>query len=165
MTATMQKPSDAPARGGGEPIMLAPGEGHAVHPLGMDMSVKARGAQTGGGLTVIEWTGRSGEKAPPAVHADDDEAFYVLEGEFTIQVGERKLRATAGSFAYVPRGTLHNISCEGDQPGRVLMIFTPGRMDRFFQEIAALPPGPPDFAKLIGISARYGTSHPTAPSH
>src|SRR5262245_33877203 len=123
-------------------IMLAPGDGRTVHPLGMDMSVKASGAQTAGGLTVIEWNAAPGELSPPAIHADDDEAFYVLDGEFTIQVGERTMRATAGSFVYVPRGTLHVVSYEGTSIGRVLMIFTPGRMDRFFDQLAALPPGP-----------------------
>jgi len=43
-----------------------------------------------------EITVRAGEGSPWHVHPDEDEWFYVLEGEFTVYVGDRRLSLPAG---------------------------------------------------------------------
>lgn len=40
-------------------------------------------------------------------HSREDEAFYVLEGEFSFPYGNSKIKASKGEFAYVPRGEFH----------------------------------------------------------
>jgi mannose-6-phosphate isomerase-like protein (cupin superfamily) len=44
-------------------------------------------------------------------HADEDELFLVIRGEFDMQLreadGEHRRRVRAGEFIIVPRGTLH----------------------------------------------------------
>ena len=60
----------------------------------------------------------------------------MLEGELTVRAGEQTLQAPAGSFVVIPRGVVHQPSNPSNQPARVLLIFSPGGMDRFFIEAA-----------------------------
>ena len=57
---------------------------------------------------------RAGEGSPWHVHPDEDEWFYVLEGEFTFYVGETRLSLPAGSFAFGPKGVPHTFIAETD---------------------------------------------------
>ena len=70
--------------------LLGKDEGEAHWLLGMLEIVKISGADTGGEYGLLEVTVRAGEGSPWHVHPDEDEWFYVLEGEFTIYVGERE---------------------------------------------------------------------------
>src|SRR3954463_16777617 len=63
--------------------LLAEDEGEAYWLLGMLEIVKIGGADTGGEYGLLEITVRAGEGSPWHVHPDEDEWFYVLEGEFT----------------------------------------------------------------------------------
>jgi glyoxylate utilization-related uncharacterized protein len=68
--------------------------------------------------------------------------WYVLEGHFRFQADETLFDAPAGSFVFIPRGTHHCFQNTADQPARILVMFTPAGMERFFEQLAALPPGP-----------------------
>jgi mannose-6-phosphate isomerase-like protein (cupin superfamily) len=57
------------------------------------------------------------------VHRRHVESFYVLEGELAVMLGERELRAGAGSWLQVPPGVPHAVSSTG--PSRVLNLHTP----------------------------------------
>jgi quercetin dioxygenase-like cupin family protein len=83
--------------------LLGKDEGEAHWLLGMLEIVKISGADTGGEFGLLEVTVRVGEGSPWHVHPEEDEWFYVLEGEFTVYVGERRLSLPAGAFAFGPR--------------------------------------------------------------
>ena len=91
-----------------------PGEGEAHWLLGMLEVVKVCGADTGGEFGLLEVTVRAGEGSPWHVHRGEDEWFYVLEGEFTVWVGDTKHSLTPGSFAFGPRGVPHTFYGETD---------------------------------------------------
>ncbi len=112
-----------------------PGEGRRLWVVGDTMTVKATAAQTGGSLSVIEVLAAPGGGPPPHVHADEDEIWFVLDGEFEILHGEETLRLGPGGFAFVPRGTLHRFENVSDTPSRVLIAFTPGGFEEFFFEV------------------------------
>ncbi len=59
----------------------------------------------------------------PHVH-QHTEAFYVLEGELTFQVGAERETITigAGGFVAAPPGVAHSFRTAGDQPARWLII-------------------------------------------
>ena len=67
-------------------------EGEARWWLGALAIIKATAADTGGSLTVLDVTDPPGVKAPMHVHHREDEAFWVLEGDVTFEVGARRLR-------------------------------------------------------------------------
>jgi len=136
-------------------IVLPPGGGKVLHVLGNQWTMKAGREDTGGPIAVLEATFQSKTGAPAHLHRQHEEAFYVLEGEFIFRLGTQTVKATAGTFVFVPREMPHAFENVGNQPGRVLGIMTPGGYERFFEELAQLPPGPPDMAKFQAIFEKY----------
>jgi len=144
--------------------MLGKGEGEAYWLLGMLEIVKISGADTGGAYGLIEVTVRAGEGSPWHVHPDEDEWFYVLEGEFTVHVGEQRLSLTPGSFALGPKGVPHTFFGETDG-AKALIGFQPFHFEGFLHEVGepaterVLPPpltAPPDLERLLPIAERNG---------
>jgi quercetin dioxygenase-like cupin family protein len=148
---SMQKET-GPHAGG---IVLPPGGGTVLHVLGIQWTLKAGVEDTGGPIAVLEATFQPKTGAPAHLHRQHEETFYVLEGEFIFQLGTQTVKATAGTFVFVPRELPHAFENIGNQPGRVLGIMTPGGYERFFEELAQLPPGPPDMAKFQRIFEKY----------
>lgn len=78
-------------------------------------------------FVVREWALRPypGDQAPPHVHFEADEAFYVLDGELEVLVGERRTVVPAGTLVMVPRGTTHTFATVGDAGARILVVMAP----------------------------------------
>ena len=66
--------------------------------------IKASAADTGGRMTIVEVTEPPGAEAPLHVHHREDEAFWVLDGEVTLDIGGNTVAARAGDYASA-RGT------------------------------------------------------------
>jgi hypothetical protein len=88
----------------------------------------------------------------------------VLEGEFTVYVGEQRLSLPAGAFAFGPRGVPHTFIAETDG-AKVLIGFLPFHFEGFLREVGelaterVLPPPleeAPDMGRLIPIAERNG---------
>jgi mannose-6-phosphate isomerase-like protein (cupin superfamily) len=121
------------------PITVGPGEGATVQgPAGGPLTFKARGDQTGGALTAVENVIAPGDGPPAHVHAAEDEFWWVVEGDLRFLLGDEIATTTTGSFVFVPRGTRHCFQNVGDQPARLLVMFTPSGMERFFDDFAEL---------------------------
>src|SRR3954454_5666528 len=144
--------------------LLGKDEGEAYWLLGMLEIVKISGAATDGKYGLVEVTVRAGEGSPWHVHPDEDEWFYVLEGEFTVYVGERRLSLAPGSFAFGPKGVPHTFIGETDG-AKALIGFQPFHFEGFLREVGepaaerVLPSRldvPPDRARLLPIAERNG---------
>lgn len=101
---------------------------------------------------------------PPHRHGDQDEAFYVLEGEVELTLGNETFIATPGTFAFVPRGRRHAFANPTSEAASLLAITTPSGFEGFFQEEGGLvtdPDNPPpprtDFREIAPIAARFDT--------
>jgi quercetin dioxygenase-like cupin family protein len=153
---------------------VGPGEGRAIWFLRNRMNVKATADTTGGAFGLIESFMPPGFSPPLHVHHGEDESFYVLEGEVTMQCGAQRFRATAGAFVFLPRDIPHTFVVEGDRPARMLTLLTPGGGEGFFieggrePERDGLPPAvPPDIERLKRVSVSYKAEivgPPIAPS-
>ena len=98
------------------------------------MFLKVRDANTAGAYCVFDNVLPAGSPGPtPHRHQRHDETFYVLEGELRVRVERDVFTASPGSFVIVPRGAVHQPSNPGPQPTRVLLTFSPGGMDGFFE--------------------------------
>jgi mannose-6-phosphate isomerase-like protein (cupin superfamily) len=72
-----------------------------------------------------------GAHGPEAhVHADEDDAFYILDGELTFLLDEGEVPAPQGTFVLVPPGVNHTFLNPLDTPTRVLNIHAPAGFDR-----------------------------------
>src|SRR3954447_52852 len=99
------------------------------------MALKATGEETGGIFSLLEASEPPGFGPPLHIHHDAAEAFYVLEGEYTIFVDEREFLCSAGSFVYIPAGKVHGFRV-GDRASRKLNLYTPAAMVGYFDEIS-----------------------------
>jgi mannose-6-phosphate isomerase-like protein (cupin superfamily) len=135
------------SRGG---IVLGAGEGKTISVLGNPYTYKAAKEETGGAYALIEHT-VAGDGPPPHIHTTEEEAFYILEGELNVVVGDRTVTATAGAFVLVPRGTVHTYSKTGAASAKILVIISPAGFEKFFEEIA----GPPDLEKIKTLAPKY----------
>ena len=114
MNKTQQSEEKAAVTFPDRAIVLSAGEGKVVSVLGDRYTYKAVGEQTGGAYGLVETAVPVGSSGPPPhIHPGEDEAFCVLDGEVTVLIGDRTITATAGSFAFVPRGMVHTFSNRG----------------------------------------------------
>ena len=108
-----------------------------------------------GGLSVVEI--RHHAKGGPGrhVHFDQEEWFYVLEGEYVFEVGQARFRLKPGDSAFGPRNVPHVWAFVGDQIGRILFIFTPaGQIEAFFRDPGkadAIIPQDPAYFRAYGM--------------
>jgi quercetin dioxygenase-like cupin family protein len=144
------------------PYALAREEGQAVWFLGTLVIVKATDEQTGGAFGLIDNVLPVGFSSPYHVHRNEDESFYVVEGEMTFYVGEERVKAGPGAWLYGPREIPHGFEVEGTAPARILLLNTPAGFEGFPVEVGepakelALPPAePPDMERLMAIAAKY----------
>ena len=120
-------------------IILGPGEGRTIP--GTDaITLIATAEETGGSIGVFEDTTSPGDGPPRHVHYSSDELLYVLEGEFLFLVGERQEQVSAGTYVFVPRGTVHAFKVIGSERGRLLSAFIPGGPEEAFEEFVKLRP-------------------------
>lgn len=140
------------------------GEGKALWMLGGLYEVKVAADESGGALTIMEMTIPPGMGPPPHTHPGG-EAVYVLEGAAYYSIAGVKHEGGPGTLFYIPAGTVENFEPAGDAPLRVLVTYTPGGVDRFFEEagepakervIPPAPTGSPDVERLATVGARYG---------
>jgi len=147
-----------------EPIALGPGEGEARWFLGSLAIIRSSAATTGGRVAVIEHLGPRGSGSPLHVHHNEDEWFYVIDGELTFWIGGRVVTAPAGAFVYGPRGIPHTFMVSSSE-ARFLLVTEPAGFEGFLRalsepaerlEIPPAPTVPPDPAPMVALAADYG---------
>lgn len=89
------------------------------------------------------------------LHVAQDEWFYVVEGEFVIEIGARRTELSAGDSVLAPRQVPHVWAHVGEGKGRLLVSFTPaGLMEAFFREVTkakAMAPQDPALWRAYGM--------------
>lgn len=143
---------------------VAPGDGTKLWVLSELVAFIAGAEETGGRYALTDSLVPPGGEAPRHTHEREDEAFWVLEGELEILVGEDRFLAGPGAFAHLPRGVPHAYRNAGDSDARFLTLMVPAGLERFFKEVgtpatytSTPPPGDEaDLARVIEIASRYG---------
>ncbi len=132
-------PTDRPALpGSGQPVFVAPNTGEILNVLGIPVEVLLNATQSDGQMSLFISHDAPGQGVPQHIHRREDESFYVLEGEYLLQIGEEIEQVGAGTFAHCPRGVRHAYKSVGENPGRLLVITTPGGFEGFFRDVDAL---------------------------
>ena len=121
-------------------------------PLGSPATVRARTENTAGALALIDVIVPSKSGPRLHVHAKEDELWIVLDGDLRFKADSEIMMAPSGSVVFVPRGVRHCFQNMGEQDAHILVLFTPSGMERFFEEIGRLPPGPIDAATRRSIA-------------
>jgi quercetin dioxygenase-like cupin family protein len=146
------------------PVAIASDEGEARWWFGGLAVIKATAADTGGQFTIIDVTEPPGAEAPLHVHHREDEAFWILEGDVTLEVGDATIEASAGDYAFGPRDIPHRYTV-GPNGCRMLFICTPAGFEDMVREMSepaaerTLPPPSdeePDMERVAAVAQKYG---------
>jgi quercetin dioxygenase-like cupin family protein len=120
------------------------------------------GEETGGAYFAMEAYVPPGGGPPPHIHRNEDETFYVVEGQVEILLGDELVTAGVGDFVNVPRGRVHRFHNSGAEPMRMILTFTPAGIEKFFEETLerALDTSLPTPDNVDEVAARYVAAAP-----
>lgn len=145
-----------------QPYIFAENEGKAVWFLGTLQTFKATGDVTANAFTLVECLMPPGFTPGPHIHHEEDEAFYILDGEITVTAGGQTWTARPRSFVFLPRGIEHVFVVGESAPARILQITHPSGFEHFSAEMGEPaqapvipPPQQPDLQKLAQLAEKY----------
>ncbi len=136
--------------------------------LGHHQAHKIDSQQTSGAFSIWIETVPAESAGPPFHrHQQEDEVFYVLEGEITFMDEAGEIQAPQGTLLYSPRGTWHGFRNDQRTPARMLIFVTPGGLEGYFQTINSSstkskvgtlpsPINPEDVEKALSFAPEYG---------
>ena len=122
-----------------------------VHPNDLKISSK----DTEGELSVFEFTGLDKIGPQLHIHFNQDEIFYVVDGEYRFQVGEETKVLKAGDTIFLPRNIQHTWLQLTDKGKLVYFLQPAGKMEEFFNYMNALKSKPTD-EELDRIHKEHG---------
>src|ERR1700733_9799789 len=125
--------------------------------------VKATTASTGGAYSLLYQISPPGHATPYHLHHEEDEAFYVLDGEYTFICDGKKAILGPGGYIFLPRRIPHGIRCTGSTPSTMLILAMPGtgfvgmmiEMAEPAKDRVLPPVTKPDIEKLTMLCAKY----------
>jgi quercetin dioxygenase-like cupin family protein len=108
-----------------KPIIVPPGEGHRYG----NVEFLCRTTDSPRfNLGIITFA--AGRELESHVHDEEDDSFYILDGELTFLLGDEEVRAPAGTFVLIPPGVEHGFRNDTDEVVRILNIHAPAGFDR-----------------------------------
>jgi quercetin dioxygenase-like cupin family protein len=138
-----------------EAFVLKPDEslsGGLLNSGGNKMHLLLRSDDSNGRCSILDNVTDPGAGPPLHTHEREDEWFYVMSGEYAVQVGKQVYRLKAGATAFGPRGVPHAFECVSAEPGRMMTVFTPGGIEGFFVELTAAGHPTPEMAAKYGMT-------------
>lgn len=125
-------------------FLVSPGDGESVWSLGGRFTVKLGAAQSEDRFSLVEAVAFRSTEPPEHIHHGEDEAWYVLDGHMTFNVGGRTFEAPTGAFVFGPRGVPHSFTVDVE-PTRVLVLAAPAGFEQFAMDLGhpAVSDSPP----------------------
>ena len=117
-----------------ECFALRQGEGEQINFRGTKMYLKVSMNDSEGKYSLIEMTHPSNTGPALHIHPRAPEAYYVLDGDYSIQCDKRTFQAKSGEFVFIPKGVPHKYQ-SGSKGGKVLVI-SPAGLEGYFKEVA-----------------------------
>ena len=137
---------------------LAADEGEALDVFGAGMVVKADPAEFG--FCLADHVVPPGYLVPPHIHADEDEVFFILEGELTLLDDSGERRLGPGGTVLLPKGVRHGFRNDTATPVRFLVAIRPGlqmlELFRHFDRAGRAAPGGLTPQDIMAICPQYG---------
>ena len=147
-----------------QPTFRKPNEGRTIAVVGDIYRFLATGEDTDGRYATWEAIVPPGSGPPPHIHSREEESFFVLEGEITIQVGDERFVAKVGTFANMPVSRLHSFKNETDKNARMIISIAPAGLEKMFFEVGqqlapdgtAPPPSKAEIERMLSVAPKYG---------
>jgi mannose-6-phosphate isomerase-like protein (cupin superfamily) len=144
-------------------IALPSGAEKALWMRNFLIECRAVSEDTGGVLSLLDFTVGPNDGPPLHIHHNEDETFLVLDGTFTIQIGDTTYDVSRGGCVFGARHVKHGFVNTGSSPGRLLVVATPAGIEHYFEEGGGLaqartlppPAGAPDLELVTRVGAKY----------
>lgn len=139
--------------------VLAHDEGlRLVSGPGRDLIFKVTGEDTGGAFDyfIVQVAPHGGP--PLHVHHKQEETIHVLKGKYKIRIGDEIFYCNEGDFAYLPSQVPHAFLNLTDEPGEVIVVYTPGGGHKFYQEFGPLSRNGADRQAIADLFTKYDMS-------
>ncbi len=99
--------------------------------------------QTGGELALLELTLPKGAEPPTHIHMREDEAFYIVDGEISVTIGDSVILLKKGEAVFAPRNVPHSFKILTNKV-TLLNLITPGSLWNYFMEFSEPLPELPE---------------------
>ena len=138
-----------------------PDEGEPIWLQGGLCLIKLSGEHTGDQFALAEQLLPRGMCTTIHVQPDEDEVFYILDGEVTFHLDGEFVSTRAGTLVCVPRGSEHGFRVESET-ARILVLNTPAGHERWFRAAGeparerALPTEPHDEQRVAAAARAFG---------
>ena len=145
-------------------------ESRALLGGGAVITFLATGKQSNNQIAIFEAKGIPGMEPPPHMHTNEDEWYYLLEGEFAIKVGGDEFKAVTGDYVFFPRKIRHEFKVLSPTFRCLIGIHPAGLEDYFMalsvehagEEIPPVnknPPSPEFIEKLKQLNRKFGITY------
>ena len=124
---------------------------------GRDLVFKVTGEDTGGSLDyfIVQVAAKNGP--PLHVHHFQEETIHVLKGHFKVRIGNEIFYLKEGGFAYLPSKVPHAFLNLTEEPGELIVVYSPGGGNHFYEELGPLTRnGHPDPAAVGQVFEKHG---------
>jgi mannose-6-phosphate isomerase-like protein (cupin superfamily) len=129
--------------------MLASREGQQIPAIGLGITMKTDGKSTHDAYSLFEYAIPAETNGPPPhVHTREDESFICLAGRHYV--------LEPGDYLFLPRDVVHTFKNSYNDEARVISVVSPAGLERYYQALAELPPGPKDINVMKSIMADFG---------
>ena len=131
---------------------------------GRDLIFKVTGEDTGGAFDyfIVQVAPHGGP--PLHVHHFQEETIQVLKGRYKIRIGDENFILDEGGFAYLPSKVPHAFLNLTDEPGEVIVVYTPGGGHKFYEELGPLSrSGTASRQEIAAVFEKYGMTLLGAP--
>ena len=119
---------------------------------GEQISICVRGSDVGEAYTLLQSLIIPDGTVPTHMHQNEDEVFHIVEGCLRFQIGKAEFDAVQGTTVVIPKGSVHGWRNMTEARVLALVMFSPGGIDRMFDEIAGR-----SLDEIEAIALRYGT--------
>ena len=151
------------------------GEGAIAWWFATDLYVgKLLAKDTDGAFSLFEVLAAPQSPPLPHMHHNEDEIYYVLDGEFEFMNEDRTFTAGAGSLVYLPKDRFHCHRNPGDAPAPALVLYKPGgAIEKFVadagrpaEDPSSLPPtfDDRDIQRILSAAPKHGFETPPEPA-
>jgi quercetin dioxygenase-like cupin family protein len=139
------------------PNVLAQGDGLRLQSgPGRDLIFKVTGEDTGGAFDyfIVEVAPHGGP--PLHVHHNQQETIHVLKGQYKVRIGDEIFRCLEGGFAYLPSKVPHAFLNLTDEPGEIVVVYSPGGGHKFYEELGPISRAEhPDRQVIAALFEKY----------
>jgi len=104
--------------------------------------------QSGGTMALLDLVLPRGAEPPPHIHTNEDETFYLLEGQLEVRVGDTLTVLNKGEAIFAPRNIAHSFRILTTQ-ARIVNLITPGTLWNYFIEFSEPCVGEPSVVTVV----------------